>query len=110
MEKKVKWFAKGYCYGNYWGGGKGAYKTIMFTGDSEESLKEKITKAIDDGSIDSGMGYESLIGAIMEIKRHTTIDIDGEEYTNTHTDIQMFGDLSEDVQEFLTRTIESQFE
>jgi hypothetical protein len=108
MEKKVKWFAKGYCYGNYWGGGKGAYKTTMFTADSEEALREKISKAIDDGSIDSGMGYESMIGAIMEIRRYTTIEIDGDEYHNNHTDIQMFGDLSESDQDFLMEVIESE--
>jgi len=107
MEKKVKWSAKGYCYGNYWGGGKGAYRARNFVSSSKEDLIDQINKAVADGSIDSGMGYESIIGAIMEIRRYTTIEIDGDEYNNNHTDIEMFGDLSESDQDFLMEVIES---
>ena len=101
MQKTQELYAKGYCYGNYWGGGRGAYSSIVFQAETEEELRTKITKAIDDGSIDSGMGYESMLGAIMAIKTWTTVTIDGEQYTNTKTDIQLFGNLSEEDQEFL---------
>ena len=82
MEKQIKFSAKGFVLGNYWGGGQGAYPTIRFTGNTKEELLEKANKALKDGSIDSGMGYQSLIGAILEIKCITKVEIDGKDFIN----------------------------
>jgi len=46
-------------------------------------LNTKINEALKDGSIDSGMGYESLIGAMMVIEIIETITIDNKEYNNS---------------------------
>ena len=82
MEKQIKFTAKGHVLGNYWGGGQGAYPTIKFSGDSKEEILEKANKALKDGSMDSGMGYESLIGAVLEIKQTTRVEIEGQDFFN----------------------------
>ena len=61
MKKKMTYKAKGMVLGNYWGGGSGAYSTILFETDSKEELLEKANKSLNDGSIDSGMGLSITI-------------------------------------------------
>ena len=65
MIKKFR--SKGLAYGKYWGGGEGAYQAEELTGETKEELLEKANTMLTDGSLDSGMGYESLIGAILDV-------------------------------------------
>jgi len=83
MKKTFKYKAKGNVLGNYWGGGQGSYPTINFEANTIDVLNTKINEALKDGSIDSGMGYESLIGAMMNIEIIETITIDNKEYNNS---------------------------
>ena len=102
MEKQIKFTAKGYVLGNYWGGGQGAYPTIRFTANTREELLEQANKALRDGSLDSGMGYESLIGAVLEIKQTTKVEIDGHDFFNHEVEEEIIGDLSEEQYHFLS--------
>ena len=100
--EKTTYKAQGYVLGNYWGGGSGAYPTIQFEADSISELNNKIDEALKDGSIDSGMGYESLIGAMMDIEIIETITVNDKEYTRSEFDYGVaYGKLNEKEIDFL---------
>jgi hypothetical protein len=78
MRKKFN--SSGLVYGNYWGGGKGSYPAKKFSSDFYEDLIAKNENALKDGSLDSGMGYESLIGALLNIETIEIIEFEGKEF------------------------------
>ena len=75
--------ATGVVYGNCWGGGQCGFKTQKIKGGTLKEVKDTAIRMFKDGSLDSGMGYESLNGAVFEAKIETIKIIDGEEYINT---------------------------
>jgi len=93
--------AKGYVYGLFWGDGEGSYPSTMVYSDTIEELRSRIREGIMNGSLDSGMGFQRLIGAIMEITILKDIIIDDKVYTNKTYETEFFGDLSEKQMEFL---------
>ncbi len=101
MEKKKSFKATGFVLGNYWGGGTGAYPTIGFTADTKEELLEKANVALKDGSIDSGMGYESLIGAVLDITVTTKVELEDENYFNEKFEFDTVGELTDKQYDFL---------
>jgi hypothetical protein len=105
MEKQIKFTAKGYVLGNYWGGGQGAYPTIRFTANTKEELLEQANQALHNGSLDSGMGYESLIGAVLEIKCITKIKIDDDEFFKHDYEEEFIGELNDEQVEFLSECL-----
>lgn len=100
-NKKITYKAEGLVYGKYWGGGEGAYKAESYHADTLEKLTADIMKDIESGAIDSGMGYEKVLGAYMIIDTITDLDVDGKIFSNVETDGQFFGDLDEKQQDFL---------
>jgi hypothetical protein len=102
MDKKVKYFSKGLVHGHYWGGGKGCYKAEKLTADTKEELISKATEMLESGALDSGMGYESLIGALLDITQVTTITVDGDLYHNEKSEMEFIGDLTVEEIDFLT--------
>jgi hypothetical protein len=96
----VKFTSTGLVFGNYWGGGKGAYPAKNLSADTKEELIKKATDGLD-GSLDAGMGYESLIGALLIIKKTTTIIHDGKPFINEVIEDEFIGDLTEEDQDFL---------
>lgn len=99
--KTTKFYSSGLVYGQYWGGGEGAYEARQFTGDTKESIIEKVKAALADGSLDSGMGYQKLLGALIDIEEVTTIEVDGKKFTNREYHSEFIGDLNEEQQDFL---------
>jgi DNA invertase Pin-like site-specific DNA recombinase len=97
----IKFTSTGLVHGNYWGGGKGAYKAEKLSADTKEELIEKATKMLEDGSLDGGMGYESLIGALLSITKTTSIIHNGKPFTNEETEFEFIGELTEEDQDFL---------
>jgi hypothetical protein len=61
----------------------------------------KANEALKDGSLDSGMGYESLIGARIDIEVITTIIVDGKEFVNTEYETELIGVLTDEEKDFL---------
>ena len=98
---KTKFRSTGYVLGNFWGGGSGAYPTIKLSADTHEELIKQATDALNDGSLDSGMGYESLIGALLTIETIKTVEVDGEEFTRSEFETELIGNLTEQQQDFL---------
>lgn len=101
MTKNITYEATGLVYGNYWGGGAGAYSAHKYQNDDIEKMRTQILKDIETGAIDSGMGYERVKGALMTIETIETIEIDGKSYSNSEHEQEFFGDLSEDECNFL---------
>lgn len=101
MTKKTTYRSAGLVYGNYWGGGSGAFASCKYQNDDIEKMRTEIIKDIESGAIDSGMGYENVKGALMTIEKIETIEIDGKAYTNSEYEEEFFGDLSEKECEFL---------
>lgn len=97
----IKFKARGLVLGNYWGGGSGSYPAKSLTANTKEELLELANKALNNGSLDSGMGYDSLIGGILEITKITTVIIDDKEFTNEEHEIEFIGTLKVDEEEFL---------
>src|SRR6476620_3874646 len=90
---KETYSATGIVLGNYWGGGKGTYSAKRLSGyASSEELLKKAEEMLKDGSLDAGMGYESLIGARLALTKTTTIVLDEQEFTNQITVGHFIGD------------------
>jgi hypothetical protein len=106
MDKKVRYSAKGVVYGYTWGGGEGSYPSKTIEADTLEDLNLQIENGIFDKSLDSGMGYETIAGAIVDITIFTTIVIDGDIYTNKKYDTLYFTkQLTKKQEEFLQQAL-----
>ena len=101
MVENVHFEAAGLCLGNLWGGGKAIYRTEQYSSDKIETLIDEITKDIESGAIDSGMGFESIKGALMQITTIRTIFVDGRKFTSEEVDYSFFGNLDEEEMSFL---------
>lgn len=95
--------AVGYVLGNMWGGGTAIYESESFYGYRKlDTLKRKIRKKVKDGTIDSGFGFESVIGARMKIERIKLIRYNNSAYKNVEENIMFFGKLNKQQQELLS--------
>lgn len=105
-EESVKYKSSGFVLGNYWGGGIGAYEARKLSSDeSEEDLIKLNEKALSDGSLDSGMGFKSLLGAVIYINVITTIIYKDKTFTSTETTCTFIGTLTEDQKDFLLELV-----
>lgn len=72
----------GIVYGNLWGGGEAGFKARKIEGGTLKEVKDTAKRMLEDGSLDSGMGFDGLNGAVLKAKIETIKMIDGEEYIN----------------------------
>ena len=97
MSKRIT--VTGIVFGNCWGGGQGGFKAKKITGGTLKEVRAEAKRKLEDGSLDgsldSGMGFESLNGAVLEAKVETIKMIDGEEYVNTKYQIFSIGKTTE---------------
>ena len=93
-KEKVFYTADGVVLGNYWGGGRGWYPAEKYIEDTFTTLKGIIKKDFGSGALDSGMGYESLVGAMMVIVKHTTIEYKGKEFDNETRSVMWLGKVN----------------
>jgi len=99
---KIKTFsASGFVYGYFWGGGEGAYPMRNVTTNSLDELLTKANNGISDGSLDSGMGFQSLAGEMILIKEETKTFIEGKPYINTEYSVEFIGELNDEQLDFL---------
>jgi hypothetical protein len=85
----------GVVWGNCWGGGKVGYKSEIIEGKNKKQLIAKANKMLKDGSLDSGMGYESLTGAYLTLTTTTETELKGKSFINTEEDEVIIGELSD---------------
>ena len=90
----VRFQAKGLACGTTWDGDEIIYPTIDYRSRSLEDLEDQINKGIEDGSIDSGMGFQKIIGALMTVTTISTVILDGKYYTNSEDQVRAYGDLT----------------
>jgi len=93
--------SSGYVYGNLWGGGKVAYKAEPIFVNSKEELLKKAKVMLEDGTLDSGMGYQSLIGAILFITETETIQVKDKDFQHLELEVEFIGKLTDEEKEFL---------
>lgn len=98
----------GLVFGNYWGGGRGCYPAVNLMGDTKEIIMEEAKKKVENGSLDSGMGYESLIGAVIEIEEIKIIVFEGEVFYKSEFETEFVGDLTEEQRDFLLECLDNQ--
>jgi len=101
MEKKLSYVAKGYVLGIDWFGSKCAYPTKLVRGSSIEEIGAKINQMIESNVLDNGMGFQSLIGALMTIRITTEIVVDDMVFINNQYQGNFYGELSEKEKNFL---------
>lgn len=101
-ERTVRIEAKGMVVGKLWGGGKGYYPSSKVGGTTIEEVKKKAAEKMNDGSIDSGMGFETIVGVILDPVTITYIEIEGEIYTNKNYDAGLIqiGDVTDEEIDF----------
>jgi hypothetical protein len=80
MNKKIEYKLNGYVYGKAWGDGYGFYKAIPLSGNNLRQIIANASKDLD--RLDSGMGFEAVLGAIYTPVKYETIIINNKEYTN----------------------------
>ena len=95
----VRYKASGYVLGKLWRGGMGGvagYPADDVRADSLSELEQQIKDGIADGSLDSGMGFESLIGAVMTIDAIDERKIDGKLFVAHEYSESVYGDLTDE--------------
>jgi len=91
---KTEYRATGICVGNCWGGGKVGFGAKPITAATREELDAKVEAGIQDGSIDGGMGFESVTGAVLKITElHEKTDEDGNVWNRGEESFEVFGDV-----------------
>ena len=100
MKAKKEFTSKGLVYGNLWGGGRGAYSARRLTSDTFDGIIKQANGGLA-GSLDDGMGYESLIGAALIITEISTIFKDGKEYKHYDASLHFVGNLTPEDKDFL---------
>jgi hypothetical protein len=97
----ITYIATGIVWGNFWGGGKGGYSARVIKANTRKELLNKAKEMLADGSLDGGMGYESLIGALLNIKKTTRIIIKDKEFKNEQDSKSFIGNLTKKEKLFL---------
>lgn len=105
MISKVRYEAKGVVLGNLWGGGEASYPSETVKADTEIELMQTLNDMLKSGALDSGMGFDGLIGAYMMKCKIETFIYNGKPYDGRHYEELFLGDLREDQKDFLKRSI-----
>lgn len=95
------YISNGIVLGNLWGGGVGSYEATNFSSNSYDDLIEQNEKALKSGNLDSGMGFESLIEALLTIEITEIVTLEGKEYNRKDYENIFIGELSQEQMDFL---------
>ncbi len=93
--------ANGFVYGKFWGGGYGAYESRVLKAKTKKELLKLAEQGLKDGSLDSGMGFDGLKGAVLNIIETETLIINRKEFNSNESSSEFIGDLTEKEKDFL---------
>jgi hypothetical protein len=79
----AKFTAQGYLIGYLWGGGEGGYPTRHYKAETREKLEAQVKKDFKSGALDSGMGFDGLKCAILDVTRFEETEVDGKKFYRT---------------------------
>jgi len=99
-----RYTARGLVWGYLWGGGKGCYPSKPLNGKSEREIKEKATRMLGDGSLDAGMGFQSLYAATLTLQVDDVKKVSKNEYVHTSYKHMFLGKPSSEEIEYFTRS------
>ena len=101
MNEKFSYDSTGLVFGNLWGGAKGSYPARKLTAETLEDLMAQANEGLD-GSLDSGMGFERLLGVVLFITKKTTITMNEKSFCNKESLEPVFiGELTDEEKDFL---------
>lgn len=101
MNEKFSYDSTGLVFGNFWGGGRGSYPARQLHAETLEDLVKQATDGLN-GSLDSGMGYERLLGAVLFITKKTIITMNEKPFCNKESLEPVFiGELTDEEKDFL---------
>ena len=94
MPKTTKRYSTiGYVWGHCWGGGEVGYTAKQLKANDMKSIKEQAIEGIENKSLDTGMGFEKITGALLLVKIEDVITIDKKEYINTEYQNLVVGNI-----------------
>jgi len=96
-----EYIASGLVYGKLWGGGFGAYTSREVKADTKAKLLSQAKKDLKSGALDSGMGFEYLKGARLDIQEIETVMVKGKQYKRSDYTSQYIGNLTIEEVDFL---------
>lgn len=102
-NKKQRFEGTGFVLGFLYLGDMGGYPSKKIKAETRKELLEKATDMLADKSLDSGMGFDTLKGAMIDIKCIETITIEGKDYENENSEPVFLGELTPEDMEFLER-------
>jgi len=97
MKIIKKYSATGYVYGACWGGGRCGYEARELKGKTLASIKQQAKKGIADGTLDAGMGFEKITGALLYVKTESVITVNKKEFINVEIDSLKIGKISKEL-------------
>ena len=100
-NKKVRFESSGFVLGFDWFNQQGGYSAKEIKADTREEILDKAIDMLNDGSLDQGFGFQSLKGALIDIKKIETLTIAGKDYVNENTETLFLGELTPEEMEFL---------
>ena len=101
MNEKFSYDSTGLVFGNFWGSGRGSYPARKLTSETLEDLIAQANEGLD-GGLDSGMGFERLLGAVLFITKKTTITVNEQPFSSEENLEPVFiGELTDEEKEFL---------
>ena len=100
-NKKQRFEGTGFVLGFLYLGDMGGYPSKKIKAETRKELLEKATDMLADKSLDSGMGFDTLKGALLDIKTIETITVNGKDYENENTETVFLGELEPEDIEFL---------
>ena len=102
-QLETNYVATGYVIGKHWSGGFGTYPSKKLGGFlTSDALIVSAEVSLKDGSLDSGMGFEYLTGARLDITEIRKIEFEGREYTYEETLTTFIGEgLTDELIEYL---------
>ena len=104
FKQTVEFASRGLVLGRLYLGGEGAYKAKTLKANTKKELLEKATDMLLDGSLDGGMGFDGLIGAMLEITTITTFIVNDKSFRNEEREDVFIGNLTAEQIQFLEET------